>query len=147
MSSIGVVMPVHFRDSRKIDEAHCTLIYLGESEKVSISRPLLENAVNRLRTQCQPVMIRTKQLAVYGHGTHTVIELEDLTLRSYRVFLERELLRDGIRSASEYSYSPHVTIHKHAPSKNPVLPWGDFRTPAYVWVDRPVIWWKSEDSK
>lgn len=145
MSAIGVVMPVFFRDSRRIEDVHCTLIYLGESDKVTIPRLPLENAVNRLRNQCQPIMIKSRQLAVYGHGTHTVIELEDLTLRSYRVFLERELLRDGIRSASEYSYNPHVTVNKHAPSKNPVLPWDNFRTPEYVWVDRPVIWWKSED--
>jgi 2'-5' RNA ligase len=147
MSAIGVVMPVFFRDSKRIEEAHCTLIYLGESDKVTIPRKPLENAVERLRNQCRPINIMVRQLAVYGHGTHTVLELEDLTLKSYRIFLERELKRDGIVSASEYAYSPHVTINKHAPSKTPIHPWPDFRMPGYVWIDRPEIWWKSEDSK
>jgi 2'-5' RNA ligase len=148
MSAIGVVMPVFFRDSKRIEEVHCTLIYLGESDKVHIPRQPLENAVARLRNQCRPMNIKVRQMAVYGHGTHTVLELEDITLKSYRTFLERELRRDGIVSASEYAYSPHVTITKrHAPSKNPVLPWPDFRAPEYVWIDRPEIWWKSEDSK
>lgn len=147
MSSIGVVMPVFFRDSKRIEEVHCTLIYLGESEKVNIPRQPLENAVARLRSQCQPQMIPVRQLAVYGNGHCTVLELSGVALQSYRKFLERELNRDGIRSASEYAYSPHVTINKHVPSKTPVLPWDDFRMPEFVWVDRPEIWWKSEDSQ
>jgi 2'-5' RNA ligase len=148
MSAIGVVMPVFFNGSNRIEEVHCTLIYLGESGEVAISRPILDAAVDRLRAQCkQPLMVKVRQLAVYGHGTHTVLELEDITLKSYRTFLERELRRDGIISASQYAYSPHVTLNKHTASKTPILPWPDFRAPEYVWIDRPTIWWKSEDSK
>src|SRR5690348_7511886 len=110
MGAIGVVMPVFFKGSVLIPKVHCTLIYLGEQDEVHISRTILDNAVNRLRSQVNPTMVAVKGLAVYGHGKCTVMELDDRTLKSYRAFLDRELARDGIRSASEYAYRPHVTI-------------------------------------
>lgn len=141
MGALGVVMPVVFRGSMHIKDVHCTLMYLGESDKVSIRRQPVEAAVERLRGQCSPILVPVEGVEVFGHGHMTVLILGTTALTSYRQFLERELRRDGIVSASEYAYRPHVTINKHEVSSEPVLPWPNYFVPKYVWVDRPTLWW------
>lgn len=145
MSALGVVMPVHFRYSQRIEKVHCTLLYLGEEGEGQPPRKPVEAATERLRSQCSPMMVKVLGLETFARGHCTVLILEPRVLASYRGFLERELRRDGIVSASEYAFRPHVTINKHVPSNKPVLPWDDFRTPEYVWIDRPTLWWGSEE--
>lgn len=143
MGAIGVVLPVFFKNAVLIPKIHCTLIYLGEQDEVQINRTVLDSAVERLRSQVRPITIPVTGLAVYGHGKCTVMELESRTLKSYRDFLESELRRDGIVSASQYAYRPHVTIAKHDPATEPQVPWPKFEVPPFVWVDRPVVWWNT----
>lgn len=143
MSSIGVLMPVFFIGSRLIEDPHCTLIYLGEFGKVKVDRSKLEQAVNRLRGQCQPINVSVTGVEVFGNGTSTVLTLAERTLLSYRTFLEKELAHDNIRSASQWAYRPHVTIATHEPSKTPLIPEG-LTIPQQVWIDRPQVWWNGE---
>src|SRR6476620_4905556 len=145
MSALGVVMPVFFRDSPRIPKVHCTLIYLGEEGPDQPPRKPVEAATERLRSQCSPMMVPVIGLEVFAKGHVTVLILEPRTLNSYRTFLDRELRREGIVSASEYAYRPHVTINKHDFSEEPVLPWPEFRVPTSVWIDRPTLWWGSEN--
>lgn len=145
MSALGVVMPVFFRDSAAIPKVHCTLIYLGEEGSNQPARKPVEVATERLRSQCSPMMVNVLGVEVFGKGHVTALILEPRTLTSYRQFLERELRRDGIVSASEYSYRPHVTINKHDFSEEPIMPWPEFRVPSQVWIDRPTLWWGSEN--
>lgn len=144
MSAIGVVMPVFFRGASLIKDAHCTLVYLGEFGKVSVSKEKVVEATERLRSQCRPCLIDVTGIEVFGKGNCTVLTLAERTLRSYRDFLEKELARDGIRSASEYSYTPHITINKHEVSSLPILPFEGFQIPPRVWIDRPTVWWNGE---
>ena len=144
MSAIGVVMPVFFPGASRLEHPHCTLVYLGEFGKVAVSRRPVEDATERLRNQCRPLTVEVTGVEVFGKGTCTVLKLADRTLRSYREFIDKELARDGIRSASEYGYTPHVTINKHTVSSVPILPWDDFRIPPRVWIDRPTVWWNGE---
>jgi 2'-5' RNA ligase len=144
MSAIGIVIPVFFPGASKLEDPHCTLMYLGEYGKVDVDRHVVEEATARLRGQCTPQMIEVKGLEVFGHGTCTVLTLADLRLKSYRDFLAKELARDGIRSASEYSYNPHVTINKHTVSSEPIFPFYNFEVPKHVWIDRPTVWWNGE---
>lgn len=139
--SVGILFPVEFFQANKIPKVHCTLIYLGET--VPASRlGLLEEAAQRLGNAMRgPGVIRVKGLAVYGQGTHTVMELDDFVLKSYRQFIEKELNRSGIRSASQYAYNPHITINKHMVSSQPILPWDGFQVPPEVMIDRPQVWW------
>ena len=139
--SVGIIMPVQFTGSFKMDEPHCTLIYLGKSMHHS-RRNILENAVQRLRMQVTPKLIPVTGLAVFGHGDHTVMKLETEILKSWRAFIEKELRHDGITSASEWAYNPHVTINKHEHSEVPVPPWEGWTTPSSVWLDRPTLMWK-----
>ena len=130
-----------FFQAHKIPKVHCTLIYLGESMHPS-RQPLLEEAAQRLGHAMRgPGIVRVKGLAVYGQGTHTVMELDDYVLKSYRHFIDKELSRSGIRSASQYSYNPHVTINKHGVSSEPILPWDGFQIPPEIMIDRPQVWW------
>lgn len=137
--SIGVKMPAMFAGSYKMEDPHCTLIYLGEG---GVSRSVLEQAVNRLRSQCTPITVNAGPLAVYGGGRATVIKLDRFVLDSWREFIEKELSRSGIRSASKYAYNPHVTLNNHEPSDVPILPWDDFIVPRAIYLGRPEIWWK-----
>ena len=146
MGALGVVMPVVFRGSMHIKDAHCTLMYLGESDQVHIDRRKVEAATERLRSQCSPILVPVQGVEVFGKGHMTVLILAETTLASYRKFLERELRRDGIVSASEYAYRPHVTINKHEVSSEPVLPWPNYFAPSYVWVDRPTLWWNDNSA-
>lgn len=144
MSALGVVMPVHFPGSVRIQRVHCTLIYLGEEEKVFVPKRPVEAAVARLNTQVMGTYARVTGVEVYGQGHCTVLTLEDTALGSWRKWIERELRRDGICSASEYAYKPHITINKHEKSDWPVYPWVPFKVPESVWVDNPVLWWGSD---
>lgn len=141
MSALGVVMPVHFPGSMKIEKVHCTLIYLGDSETHIVPRRPVEAAVARLNTQVNGTYARVTGVEVYGKGHCTVLTLEDTALASWRKWLEKELRRDGICSASEYAYKPHITINKHEESKWPIYPWVPFQIPQAVWVDQPTLWW------
>lgn len=139
--SVGILFPVEFFQANKIPKVHCTLIYLGEHMNRFLM-PKLTEAAERLGNAMRgPGVIRVKGLAVYGQGTHTVMELDDFVLKSYRKFIETELNRSGIRSASQYAYNPHITINKHMVSSGPILPWDGFQVPPEIMIDRPQVWW------
>lgn len=148
MSALGVVLPAHFFRSFKIDKCHCTLMYLGEHDKnpdVFRQRKIVEAATARLNTQASILSVRVTGLEVFGNGTKTVLTLEEWALKSYRRFLERELLRDGIRSASPWAYRPHITINDHEKSERPVIPGWMNQIPGMVYLDKPELWWASPD--
>lgn len=139
--SVGILFPVEFFQANKIPKVHCTLIYLGEGAMRPSQLQVLEEAAQRLGSAMRgPGVVRVKGLAVYGHGTHTVMELDDYVLKSYRYFIDKELNRSGIRSASQYAYRPHVTINKHGVSSEPILPWDGFQVPPEIMIDRPQVW-------
>jgi len=144
MSALGVVMPVHFPGSVRIERVHCTLIYLGEEGKVHVPKRPVEAAVARLNSQIDGANVRVKGVEVFGNGHCTVLTLESWLLDSWRRFIDVELRRDGIHSASEWAFKPHITINKHDESKWPIFPWVPFTIPTQVWVDNPVLWWGSE---
>lgn len=144
MSALGVVMPVWFPSSLQIPNVHCTLIYLGEEDKVRVDKRKVEVAVARLNTQIDGANVPVTGVEVFGNGRMTVLTLDDMTLGSWRKFIDRELRRDGIVSASEWKYRPHITINKHEPSAWPIYPWAPFRIPEYVWIEKPCLWWGSE---
>lgn len=139
--SVGILFPVEFYQAQRIPKVHCTLIYLGEAMHQS-RRPILEEAAARLGSAMRgPGVVAVKGLAVYGQGTHTVMVLDDYVLKSYRNFIDKELNRSGIRSASQYAYNPHITINKHSVSSEPILPWDGFQVPPEIMIDRPQVWW------
>jgi 2'-5' RNA ligase len=128
----------------RIERVHCTLIYLGEEGKVHVPKGPVEAAVARLNSQVNGANVRVKDVEVYGNGHCTVLTLESWLLKSWRKFIETELRRDGIVSASEWAYQPHITINKHDKSEWPIYPWVPFQVPTQVWVDNPVLWWGSD---
>lgn len=139
--SVGILFPVEFFQAIKIPKVHCTLIYLGETlhpGRLSIVQEAADRLGHAMRG---PGVVRVKGLAVYGQGTHTVMELDDFVLKSYRSFIDKELNRSGIRSASQYAYNPHITINKHGVSSEPILPWDTFQVPPEIMIDRPKVWW------
>lgn len=141
MSLVTVEMPVQFSGAHKLypTTPHCTLIFLGDLP--ARRKGTIEDAVARLRMQVHPQMVPTLGLAVFGRSDHTVIRLSSFVLLSWREFIEKELRRDGIVSASEWGFNPHVTINKHTVSSIPIAPYPDFQTPATVWIDKPVLRW------
>lgn len=146
MSALGVVMPAHFFRSYMIEKCHCTLIYLGEHDKaidVMHKKDKVEAAVYRLNMQSSILSVKVKGMELFADGHVTVLTLEQDVLNSYRRFLDRELARDGIRSASNWAYRPHVTINKHEKREKPLLP--DFMNaiPDRVYLDMPSLWWAS----
>lgn len=148
MSALGVVMPAHFFRSYWIPKCHCTLIYLGEHDKVPHvmhQRKMVEAAVARLNLQFRELTVPVKGVELFGRKDKTVLVLEEWVLKSYRRFIDRELAREGIRSASEFAYRPHITINSHEPSDKPVFPWPNFVVPSHVYISAPELWWASPD--
>jgi 2'-5' RNA ligase len=122
------------------------LIYLGEHDKVPHvmhQRKKVEAAVARLNLQSQLLSVKVTGLKVFGGGHVTVLTLDDEIIKSYRTFIDRELARDGIRSASEYAFNPHVTINKHEKRATPLLPTWMNQIPERVYLDKPELWWAS----
>lgn len=148
MSALGVVMPAHFFRSYLIDRSHCTLIYLGEHDKVPHvmhKKKAVEAATYRLQMQSNILSVPVTGVELFGHGTKTVLTLSAEILLSYRQFLERELLRDDIRSASAWAFRPHVTINSHGQRDLPLIPEWMNQVPEKVYLDKPVLWWASPD--
>lgn len=146
MSALGVVMPAHFFRSFKVERCHCTLIYLGEHDKhpeVFRQRKAVEAATERLKSQATILNVRVTGVEVFGNGTKTVLTLDDTVLKSYRKFIDRELLRSGLYSASSWAYRPHVTINDHEPSERAVIPSWMNQIPGMVYLDLPELWWAS----
>lgn len=139
--SCGIKMPAMFTGSFNMEDPHCTLIYLGEAMHPS-RQHIVEEACLRLKRQVTPLMVPVTGLKVFGNGNATVLLLEPTVLKTWRVFIDKELRRDGIMSASEWAYNPHVTINTHTTSSEPILPWEDFRIPPTVWIGHPEVWWR-----
>ncbi len=142
MGALGIVMPVDFYMSHQIPDPHCTLIYLGEYGAANIRQDDVQECADRLNHAMRgPTPVTVKGVEVFGNGRCTVLRLDDFVLNSYRKFIEKELGRFGIRSASQYSYNPHVTINKHMVSSLPIMPWDNFIMPQEVLVNRPTVLW------
>lgn len=134
-----IMIPVAFGKSRFMSNPHVTLIYLGDQP--ARNQAAIVSATERLRSQCRPCTVEVTGMEVFDKGLCTVFTLAELTLKSYRNFIDRELARDGIRSPSEYAYRPHLSINEHEFSKVPVAPDWLVDVPPFIWIDRPTLVW------
>lgn len=135
-SSIAVVWPSSIPVSDP--EAHCTMLFLGRIPEVAFSR---EDILHVLDTWAfrSPGDFYIRASNLYGPEKNVLVaELHDPkgVLAEQRGYLEEGLLEcDGIRSASQYGFSPHVTISPKAVNE-PFSP--------VVTLGTPVLWWGSE---
>lgn len=137
-SSIAVVWPSSLPVSDP--EAHCTMLFLGRTDEVSFTK---EEVLGVLEDYCfqAPGDCYVKGSAMYGpNGEVHVAELHDPkgVLAEQRGHLEDGLESYGIVSASQYGFSPHVTINHEVLGASTEL------FPAVVTLGAPVLWWGDE---
>lgn len=115
-SSVGLWWPAWWDGSQEVEDPHCTLIYLGKHE---------EDYGERLRERLRELLEEPKELvwapthvdvtgtAIYGPPEEPVrvLTLDRNELLEWIHDEVVELLNDeGIYSASEFPWNPHVTI-------------------------------------
>lgn len=85
-------------------DAHLTLIFTGEME------PEEESLVKEIvyEASYKSYMVERKEIAMFGPEKNIPVikVLDNLDLHSLR----ERLLQRGVRSASEYSWNPHITL-------------------------------------
>jgi 2'-5' RNA ligase len=141
-TSIGLM----FQSSwpKNLDDAHCTLLYLGDMADATFSKEDIESVVQRLDISA-PGEVKVTGLDLFGpQGNVLVATLDSLKLRPIRDAFESTLAKINIFNASQYKdYKPHVTISEgfsgtlDEATANTVLP-------EYVTLGAPELWWGND---
>lgn len=129
---IAIVYPVSWpAPTKDVPEPHCTLIYLGDISDATFTLEDLQDAVDTFIWE--PFDVAIGEVQMFGPDEDIpVVTLLGQTLYDNRQIFEAELNERGIKSASEYDYSPHITVD---PRSMVAMP---FNT---VHLGLPKIWW------
>lgn len=136
--SICIAYPSVWPDT--IDEPHSTLIWLGNISEASFTKgDVLEvlDSVNLPAPGPTPVA----GLEMFGPDKDIPVALLSFTpsLRINHSKLSLALSKKEIYSASEFDYTPHVSI-----SYDPDFPSENIELPELVELSAPVLWWGDE---
>jgi 2'-5' RNA ligase len=141
-TSIGLMFPSSWPEN--LDDAHCTLLYLGDMEDATFSKEDLEIVLNRLNTKA-PGEVAITGFDLFGPDKNVLVAtLDPAKLSPIRGAFERTLAKINVYNASEYKdYNPHVTITEdfggtlEDAKKDVVLP-------KTVVLGPPALWWGNE---
>lgn len=115
-SSVGLWWPAWWEGSEQVEYPHCTLIYLGKHEEayaVRLRACLRDILAEAPELVWAPTHVNVMGTATYGPPEEPVkvLTLEREELLEWIHDNVEELLNDeGIYSASEFDWNPHVTI-------------------------------------
>ena len=131
--SISVVFPASWPDR---EDAHCTIMYLGEIPDVSFTKAQLLAAVQPVAPGTY-LAADTAGVEMFGPDNDIpVVPLQHPLLDVIHKMMTIELLSVGIESASEFTeYRPHVTITD-----------ADTDIPSIIILGPPVVWWGLDHS-
>lgn len=130
-TGICIVWPAWFLGSTD-EQLHCTTIFLGSTEDTEIKRADIEDALLWTQT-ANPGPIKVTGTALYGAEKNVpVLTLDPEKLVEVQQGLTDLLAFYGIVSASEFGFSPHVTIAKEV--AKPYFP-------NFIQLEAPVLWW------
>lgn len=126
------------------DDAHCTVIYLGDMEDINCTKEDLQNVVNRLKIKA-PGDVAVNGVDLFGPEKNVLVaKLDPTNLLPIRESFERTLAKINVFNGSEYKdYNPHVTITTDfgGTMLNAIE---DTQLPSHVKLGEPVLWWGDE---
>lgn len=131
--SIAIVWPSNWPMAD--EEAHCTIMFLGNISNVSFTKIDLWNAISTIKW---PLMsVRTAGIEMFGPKADIpVVRLDSVILHTFHDKLEATLKAEGIESASEFKeYKPHITVKNYEE---------DMLIPDIVHLGSPEVWWGDE---
>ena len=141
-TSIGIMFPSSWPEDA--DDAHCTLLYLGDMADANFTREDLEIVIKRLDTRAPEEVIVTG-VDLFGPEKNVLVAtLDPIKLQPIRESFERTLAKINVFNASEYTeYRPHVTITTEfgGTMENAVE---DTKLPRTIFLGAPRLWWGSE---
>ena len=132
--SIAIVWPVeNFPD---IEEAHCTIIYLGKISEVDFTKEDVQYVLDKLPL-VSPGNAPTTSTDLFGKDNDVPVVLLEPT---YQIKLDKFLIESAlsvlnIHNASEFAdnYRPHVTLTSIFDE-----------APEFFVLGSPVLWWGNE---
>ena len=140
--SVGIMFPSSWPEDK--DDAHCTLLYLGDMDNLTCTRDDLEIVVKRLDTRAPEEVIVTG-VDLFGPENNVLVAtLDPIKLQPIRDSFERTLAKINVFNGSEYKdYKPHVTIAEDftGTMENAVE---DTKLPRTVFLGAPRLWWGDE---
>ena len=140
--SVGIMFPSSWPEDK--DDAHCTLLYLGDMDNLTCTREDLEIVVKRLDTRAPEEVIVTG-VDLFGPENNVLVAtLDPIKLQPIRDSFERTLAKINVFNGSEYKdYKPHVTIAEdfRGTMENAVE---DTKLPRTVFLGAPRLWWGDE---
>ena len=121
-------------------EAHCTLMFLGESGTIGVTLDELRNYLSGLSFEDTGI-VDVDGLALFGVDSDVLV----MKLKSSALIDNFEMVRDrlakvGVENASSFpDYSPHITLTEnyHGPTIGYTLP-------TTVGLGKPQLWWGEE---
>jgi 2'-5' RNA ligase len=127
-----------------LDDAHCTLLYLGDMVEATFSKEDLEIVIKRLNTKA-PGEVAITGLDLFGPEKNVLVAtLDPKKLQPIRESFERTLAKINIFNASQYKdYNPHVTIAEDFSGTLEDAK-KDVKLPQTVVLGPPVLWWGNE---
>ncbi len=130
--SIAIVYPVSWPSpTRKVPDPHSTIIFLGNVEDAEFTKDDVLDVVESFIWT--PFDVAIGEVKMFGENNDVpVVTLLSDTLYQNRQALEEELNANGIYDASEFSYSPHITVD---PQSMSAMPFHSVR------LGKPEIWW------
>lgn len=141
-TSIGIMFPSSWPTN--LDDAHCTLIYLGDMKKATFSREDIEIVIQRLDKRAPENVIITG-LELFGPDNNVLVAtLDVIKLQPIRTSFEVTLAKIGVENASEYKdYKPHVTISENFSGSLEDAK-KEFKLPRTLFLGAPKLWWGNE---
>lgn len=141
-TSIGIMFPASWPTD--LDDAHCTLIYLGDMADATFTKEDLEIVIQRLDKRAPEEVIITG-MDLFGPDKNVLVAtLDTVKLQPLRRSFEVTLAKIGVENASEFKdYKPHVTISEDFSGSLEDAE-RDIKLPRTLFLGAPKLWWGNE---
>lgn len=134
-ASIAIVYPVSWPNpTEDVPNPHSTIIFLGPVADATFTKDDLKKVLKTFIWE--PFDVALGEVKMFGENNDVpVVTLLGEQLTVIRQTLEEELAKYGIKDASEFEYSPHITVDPQSMQSVPLMS---------VRLGKPQIWWGTE---
>ena len=128
-SSVGVMYRTLCPDN--VDDSHVTLMYLGLTDNATYTFEELKEAVSSANFEdIGEVPIVGPEFFGPNEDIPVFLLEKTIKLSLARAKLSLALSKIGAFNASEFDFSPHITVDSH-----------DIEAPDSVFIGTPEVWW------
>lgn len=142
--SVSIVYPYVFPQDTKLPidydlKPHSTIVFLGKVSDFEFSQETVLDSLRGLELKDTGI-VDVSGLALFGPENDVLV----MTLKSQNLLDNHQVVCDrlaeqGIKSASDFDYSPHVTLTNgyHGPTVG-------YDLPTTIGLGFPVLWWEDQ---